>query len=82
MTLVPAPQISPPAVGFTGEKNRLCRMSPMPDWLVAGSTSSWSMIGMIVRLIRFHSLVSEIGMTGCTFNVHLCPSRAGPKCSS
>lgn len=59
----------PPAVGFAGEKNRLCTMSPSPDWLPPpGTASFWSMTEMIVREIRFNSGVSENGMTGWTLS--------------
>ena len=55
----PRPQISPRAEGLAREKNRLCVMSPISDWLLPGTTSPWSTIGRMVRLIRFHSSFSR-----------------------
>jgi len=75
----PAPQIRPLAVGFLGEKKKLCTMSPMPDWLVPGTTSFWSMrTGRIVRLMTFHSAFNVIGTTGCTLMNDLWPCSAAP----
>ena len=79
----PAPQIQPLAVGATGEKKRLWTMSPSPSSPIPSiGTSSWSMSGTIVREIRFHSSLSEIGITGWTFSRQTEPSSSGPIFSS
>ena len=75
----PAPQMRPPAVGFLGEKKKLCTMSPTPDWLVPGITSFWSRTtGRIVRLMTFHSAFSVIGTTGWTLMNDLWPFSSAP----
>src|SRR4030095_15203723 len=40
------------------------------------------MIGTIVRMITFQSLVSDNGITGWKFSVHLKPSLFGPRLNS
>ena len=63
----PAPQINPLAVGFFGEKKRLCVMSPMPVWLPEpGNTSLWAMIGRMVREMTVQvSLMERAPPAGC-----------------
>ena len=62
----PTPQISPAAVGFFGEKKKLCVVCAEPD-LRARSPARCrpgSTIGTIVREIRFQFSLIEIGITG------------------
>ena len=61
----PAPQMnfSDP----TGEKKKVGLMSPSPNALsMPGASEGWLMIGMMMRVMRFQSSVSLIGMTGWT----------------
>lgn len=58
------PHIQPFAVGFFGEKKKLCRILPIPVSESPGITSSFERIGTIVREITFHSAFSSKGMTG------------------
>ena len=60
----PAPQISPPAVGWLGDRKKLCTTSPMPDCEVPGLTSDWLMKGTMLRETRFQSSFRRIGSTG------------------
>src|SRR6185503_13381827 len=67
----PMPQINSP--GLPGDRNTVGLMSPKPVPVVlgtappnVGNSDGWLMIGMIVRVIRFHSSLSLIGITGWT----------------
>jgi hypothetical protein len=66
----PNPVIHPPLVGSLGEKKTDCTTSPGPK---APSTPSAvdprSIIGTIVREMRFQSSLREKGATGCTLTV-------------
>jgi len=50
----------------------------MPFCVSSGTTSSWRMVGMIVREIRSQFSVSEIGITGWKLSVYLKPSLLRP----
>ena len=64
----PTPQISPAAVGFFGEKKKLCVVAPSPTlWSKSGAMSSWLTIGRMVREITFQFSLIEIGITGWMF---------------
>ena len=59
----PTPQINSP--GFAGEKKNVGLMSPSPVALpVPEKSEGWLMIGMMVRVMRFQSSPSLIGITG------------------
>jgi hypothetical protein len=50
---------------FAGERNRLGLMPPSPNALgIPGAGDGWLMIGVIVRVMRFQSLVKLIEITG------------------
>ncbi|MNE78621.1 hypothetical protein D3C80_1750440 [compost metagenome] len=65
----PTPQIQPLAVGCLGEKKKLWVTSPTPDLSAEppGTRPCWSMIGRMVREIRFHSSLRLKGNTGWIF---------------
>ena len=65
-------------VSFAGEKKKVGLISPKPNAFGApGATAGWLMMGMIVRVSRFQSLLRLIGITGCTFMMY-CVTFAGP----
>src|SRR4030095_3277282 len=70
----PRPQINSP--DFAGDRKAVGLMSPNPVPLVlctvppaVGERDGWLMIGMIVRVIKFHSSLSLIGITGWTLRI-------------
>jgi hypothetical protein len=57
--------MNPP--GFAGDRNRVGLMSPIPKALSCPwNRDGWLMMGRIVRVMRFQSSVSLMGITGCT----------------
>src|SRR5262249_31733700 len=62
----PTPQMNFP--GLAGERNTVGLMSPSPEASVRGAggpnSSGWLVIGMMVRVIKFQSCDTEMGMTG------------------
>src|SRR6266542_3644050 len=69
----PTPQINPPDLAGDRKSEGLMSPSPqaLPETLLGpGNSDGWLMMGMIVRVIRFHSLVRWIGTTGCTLSTY------------
>src|SRR6266536_495644 len=65
----PTPQMNP--LDLAGERKKDGLMSPrpqaLPEMLLGpGNSDGWLMMGTTVRVMRFHSGVSLMGITGCT----------------
>ena len=53
-----------------GERKKLGLMSPIPvAWSMPGASGGWLMMGTMVRVMRFQSSVSLIGITGWMFRI-------------
>ncbi|MNP25541.1 hypothetical protein D3C76_1183540 [compost metagenome] len=76
----PPPSIQPLSVGLVGEKKKLWVISPVPDLSAAplGARPCWSIIGRMVREMRFQSSFKANGSTGWILVTLCMPSPVGP----
>src|SRR6187402_3227005 len=76
-TIGPAPQIHFP--GLAGERKAVNSVSPTPlRESIPGPSEGIDTIGTIVRVMMFHSSLTEIGMTGWMLRM-FCVPFSGPK---
>src|SRR5574341_227659 len=72
----PTPQIS--LLGLAGERKNVGLRSPRPNALsTPGAGDGWLMMGRMVRVMRFQSVVRPIGITGWTLRMY-CVVLFGP----